>query len=531
MLLQSIKKLFVSFWLDSNDYYLQLEINNLIISYKEILSAEDSTNQNQLRKISKPKKEILRSYLTGKIRLPSTLDLSTWGTVLKCTNNTNFTEMIISAKDSKEGEIYSIRKYPTYHEVEVQIDSLTKFKFKDTDFDGGCSNFTRIIDSKSTYIYREGKRILTKIVRKTKFMQTLNKDSIRDSRFITLDIETKLLEDGSMMPYCICICIPANIEMNNYAHSTLDKISFYVSTDYQNSDQMLEEAMKYLMQPKFSRYKVYVHNFSHFDAIFLFRIITKLTSKVKPIIRNSKIIVCRVYYGKNDKNYITFVDSYLLLPSSLRKLAQQFGVPQQKTVFPFAFVNKVTNLNYIGDCPKFEDFPRDSLTLQEYNDYIAQYLKEGQWNLRNESIKYCMEDCISLHQVIFKFGVEILDMFQYDISRSPTLPSLALGIYRSNFLQKEFKIPIITGHTYSDLVQGYLGGHVDVYYPVSDKNKKVYHYDVNSLYPYVMANFPMPVGTPIYFEGDICCRQLIQMHLASFLLQFKHQMIFFVQFY
>lgn len=32
---------------------------------------------------------------------------------------------------------------------------------------------------------------------------------------------------------------------------------------------------------------------------------------------------------------------------------------------------------------------------------------------------------------------------------------------------------------------------------------KIYRYDVNSLYPYVMKHFSMPVGNPIYFEGDI----------------------------
>lgn len=33
--------------------------------------------------------------------------------------------------------------------------------------------------------------------------------------------------------------------------------------------------------------------------------------------------------------------------------------------------------------------------------------------------------------------------------------------------------------------------------------ENVYHYDVNSLYPSVMTKYPMPLGNPTYFEGNI----------------------------
>jgi len=56
-------------------------------------------------------------------------------------------------------------------------------------------------------------------------------------------------------------------------------------------------------------------------------------------------------------------------------------------------------------------------------------------------------------------------------------------------------------------------GAVDVYIPhnrlgeffnkIKGIFKKLYSYDVNSLYPFVMATFDMPIGKPIAFEGDI----------------------------
>lgn len=93
-------------------------------------------------------------------------------------------------------------------------------------------------------------------------------------------------------------------------------------------------------------------------------------------------------------------------------------------------------------------------------------------------------------------------MFRLDILKYPTLSSLAFAIFRSKFL-KDAKILIIEGDLFNDIKEGYTGGAVDVYKPFSEKGKKIYRYDVNSLYPYVMQSFKMPVNNPIYFEGDI----------------------------
>ena len=42
----------------------------------------------------------------------------------------------------------------------------------------------------------------------------------------------------------------------------------------------------------------------------------------------------------------------------------------------------------------------------------------------------------------------------------------------------------------------------DMYIPYNE-NTKLYCYDVNSLYPYIMINMEMPTGIPISFEGNI----------------------------
>ena len=55
---------------------------------------------------------------------------------------------------------------------------------------------------------------------------------------------------------------------------------------------------------------------------------------------------------------------------------------------------------------------------------------------------------------------------------------------------------------YNNIKTSNTGIHTDVYKP---KCKNLFEYDVNSLYPYVMKMFNMPIGQPKYFgtEGDI----------------------------
>jgi hypothetical protein len=258
---------------------------------------------------------------------------------------------------------------------------------------------------------------------------------------------------------------------------------------------MLRASKVYLMLRNYN--KVYLHNFSNFDVIYLLTVMYDISDNIIPIIRDGRYI--NLIFGYGRKYRLHFRDSLLLLPSSLRNLAKNFNV-ENKGLFPYKFVNnEEISLNYNGVVPEFSYF--DKVKLEEYNDYLNQF-KDKKWNLKTETIKYCELDCLVLYKVIENFSDRIYNLFRIDILNYPTLSSLAFAIYRSNYL-KNSKIPLITGNIYEFIKKSYTGGSVDVYKPFPENNLKIKRYDVNSLYPSAMKYFPMPVGKPIYFEGNI----------------------------
>ncbi|KIM19924.1 hypothetical protein M408DRAFT_18673 [Serendipita vermifera MAFF 305830] len=237
-----------------------------------------------------------------------------------------------------------------------------------------------------------------------------------------MDLETKVINE-KMVPYCVSI------------FDGVEASSFYIS-DFKDSNEMLENAIRFLMVKNYDGYKIFLHNFSYFDA-----------NKISLLIRDNRLIDVKVNFGEKNKYKIYFRDSLLLLPSKLSKLARSFNV-LNKGMFPYKFVNrKDINFDYIGDVPGYEYF-------------------------------------------VDKVDVEDEDEDEDRV--------------KSNFLSQNagesINIPVIKGKMYSDIKNSYTGGAVDVYIPYGEN---LYLYDINSLYPSVMKDYPMPVGVPTYFTGDI----------------------------
>nr|YP_010697840.1 hypothetical protein P1S03_mgp05 [Porodaedalea chrysoloma]WCF76801.1 hypothetical protein [Porodaedalea chrysoloma] len=89
-----------------------------------------------------------------------------------------------------------------------------------------------------------------------------------------MDLETRVI-DKKIKPVCVSIFD--------------DKLmkSFYL-LDFLSEEGMLEASIKFLMVRKYKNYRINLHNFSYFDAVFLLNILSNLSNKIKPIIRENK---------------------------------------------------------------------------------------------------------------------------------------------------------------------------------------------------------------------------------------------------
>lgn len=475
-----------------NEYYKSLEITRILIEYKVKENTSDiplhliSTVKNYKKNINNPKNKLKFGLnKINSLNIPNNKNYDNWGEIVYQSEY----ELKIKTENKN---IYTIIKHSNYNEIEVRSNKNNiLYKFEDHFITGAGTRqlFVRYYNNYEFYIDNNKEIIILKTLSfKTNHLKTIEKDKkFNGNKFLVLDIET-MVKDNKHIPYCIC-----------FFDGSL-KYSFYLD-GYQSVDEMFFACFNSLFKPKYSGYNIYIHNLSKFDGIFLISNLIKFDNgtvagkfkiDIKPIIRNGDMISIKIKFGKYN---LTLLDSLLLLPTSLSKLTNSFNIKNTKTTFPYNFLNdnynKNIDLNYIGPIPPIFYFNDDK---DEYNKFISELdnSKINKWSLKNESINYCLNDCIGLYQVIEKFNEFIFNKFNLNIHNYPTLPSLTFAIFRSNYLdklhQEGYYIPLIKGEMYDDLKDSYTGGSTDMFVPSSEPNEKVYGYDVNSLYPTSMSS-------------------------------------------
>nr|YP_009710657.1 DNA polymerase type B [Amanita inopinata]QFZ98606.1 DNA polymerase type B [Amanita inopinata] len=128
------------------------------------------------------------------------------------------------------------------------------------------------------------------------YIKTLGKSKKKDRKFLTLDIETyglKIKNDTQLIPFLI--------STYNGINDTFK--TKFLSKDY---DSDMQNLLFELLKKDYNNYKIYIHNLSRFDGIFLLKNVIKLSDKIaikiEPLIRDGQMLSIKVKYGFKSEN-------------------------------------------------------------------------------------------------------------------------------------------------------------------------------------------------------------------------------------
>lgn len=207
----------------------------------------------------------------------------------------------------------------------------------------------------------------------------------------------------------------------------------------------------------------FVHNLSKFDSLYIIPAVCYYNNsrsldkdKIKLKLKNNKtgLINIELIFIINDKVHKIYLnDSYLLLPSSLDKLAKTYDLPMSKGIFPYTFIND--NLFYKGVVPPIKEF--NGLSIKDYKDFKKSF--NGVYCIKTELINYLTKDIILLLYIIERFRLLIFFNYEIDIVKMYTVSKLALTVYNKISPDKIDYIPIIKSpKIYNYLKDAFYGG-------------------------------------------------------------------------
>jgi len=191
--------------------------------------------------------------------------------------------------------------------------------------------------------------------------------------------------------------------------------------------------------------------FAHFGGIYDFLFILQGCFdgdlfRPSDFIPRGSGILCFTLTSRRSGRRIVFRDSGALLPFSLSKITESFGVAHKKQKLD------VSNLTHVTD------------ELAEYLSY----------------------DCIGLYESLKKFFASPLN---YEAGHKTTMASQALQIFRG-FITEQ--LPACPRYIDAFVRRGYAGGRTEIFRPLFEGPGELHCYDVNSLYPAVMRENDFP---------------------------------------
>jgi hypothetical protein len=276
--------------------------------------------------------------------------------------------------------------------------------------------------------------------------------------------------------YKLFYCSFETILMNDkyypifYSIVSMEGIKWFKSVDNINnktieieSNQLIENFLTkcFYLSLNLTAYHFFIfHNFFQYNCFFLSDY-CYLNNKynINFISRNTIVYKCVVSKKTNIQKKLVFRDSFLLFPFSLEIMVNTFLKKslydiQQNFIFEN---NKIVFESFKNNCLKNTEL--FSVAFTQYNNYIK-------------------------------------DLFNVYLLSSLTLSSFSLKLFKLYYYKEDkYLIQPLSDNLENFIQKSYRGGIAEIYKP---NLMNGYYYDINSLYPFVMKMFEMPLGKGIF---------------------------------
>ena len=225
---------------------------------------------------------------------------------------------------------------------------------------------------------------------------------------------------------------------------------------FEGAKCMEEFCLWLLKNERHKRARCFAHNMKGYDGYFILQYLYDNNIKPKVIMNGAKIMSITL-----PESGIVFKDTLNFFPMALSKLPKSFGVKELcKGYFPH-LKNTKDDENYKGKLPKMEYFDPEGMSesakLEFEKWYVAEKEQVGEeWNLREELLKYCINDVDILRRCCMQFRTMFMEVTKtteedpgVDPFKKPiTIAAACNLVLRRNFLEPE-TIAIIPPHGYN----------------------------------------------------------------------------------
>jgi len=295
--------------------------------------------------------------------------------------------------------------------------------------------------------------------------------------------------------------------------------TFYLN-DYDSADAMAS-AFWQTMAAESNGRVVYAHN-APFDYAFTLDSLQNTFGKDNIVILRHKNKIKAIEVILEGNCILKLHDSAsLFYQAGLRDLCQTYSVDNKKTYFPYNFAT-LESANYIGPIPPYELWSNNHNPDNNCPFEVWDKLPKDNWNLREELVRYMVQDIIALEQVLTKHAKYIWENFGLNLHNILTAPGMSKYLmFQEQYYYKETNkkpdgkknqvilrngkvgvpgplsriVKFPGNHEVENFIRSSYRGGINEIYETEMLNPGLSH-DANSMYPHGMKG-PMPIGQPV----------------------------------